>query len=224
MGASMQSTLPILAVLFDYGMVLSGPTRLLNAWARMRSLTGHDEPTLHRAYWEPRHDYDRGALTGREYWTQVAAAGENHTDLAFDQLIDHLIAADTDLWTQPNQPMIDWALALQTRRHPHWHPLQPRRRHDRRRPLPPPLARHGFYHRTFSYTPSAPPSPTSPSTPTPPPVSRPHPQNILFIDDREDNIAAAQSAGMQTLRYTTHNAFEQEMHSPATSTHSCTHT
>ncbi|RXH56032.1 HAD family hydrolase [Granulicella sibirica] len=206
----MESILPIQAVLFDYGMVLSGPADP-SAWARMRSLTGHDETTLHHAYWEPRHDYDRGALTGREYWTQVAAAGENHTDLAFDQLIDHLIAADTDLWTQPNQPMIDWALSLQKAgirtgilsnlgdamtegvlsRHP-W--------------------LNGFYHRTFSYTlGTAKPdlaiyahAATGLETP---------PENILFIDDREDNIAAAQAAGMQTLRYTTHTAFEQEMHS-----------
>jgi putative hydrolase of the HAD superfamily len=36
-------------------------------------------------------------------------------------------------------------------------------------------------------------------------------QHILFIDDREDNLAAAAETGMQTIRYTTHEAFEQEM-------------
>jgi putative hydrolase of the HAD superfamily len=35
--------------------------------------------------------------------------------------------------------------------------------------------------------------------------------NILFIDDREDNIAAAAALGFQTIHYTNHPAFEQEM-------------
>jgi putative hydrolase of the HAD superfamily len=38
------------------------------------------------------------------------------------------------------------------------------------------------------------------------------PENILFLDDRPENIEAALAAGMQAIRYTTHRAFEQEMH------------
>ncbi len=38
------------------------------------------------------------------------------------------------------------------------------------------------------------------------------PAHILFIDDREENIAAAHSAGMQAIHYTSHAAFEAEMH------------
>jgi putative hydrolase of the HAD superfamily len=37
------------------------------------------------------------------------------------------------------------------------------------------------------------------------------PAKILFIDDREDNIAAAKEVGMQAVRYTTHAEFEHEM-------------
>ncbi|HEY4211650.1 MAG TPA: hypothetical protein VGM84_09240, partial [Steroidobacteraceae bacterium] len=37
------------------------------------------------------------------------------------------------------------------------------------------------------------------------------PDHILFIDDREDNIAAAAALGFQTIHYTTHAAFEHEM-------------
>ena len=38
------------------------------------------------------------------------------------------------------------------------------------------------------------------------------PANILFIDDREENIAAASALEFQTLHYTNHAAFEHEMH------------
>src|SRR5258705_260581 len=38
------------------------------------------------------------------------------------------------------------------------------------------------------------------------------PANILFIDDRPENIEAALAVGMQAIHYTTHAAFEQDMH------------
>ena len=60
------------AVLFDYGQVLSGPPDPA-AWAVLRAVSGLDEERLHAAYWKFRHDYDRGALTGRSYWDAVAA-------------------------------------------------------------------------------------------------------------------------------------------------------
>jgi putative hydrolase of the HAD superfamily len=62
----------IQAVLFDYGMVLSGPPDPV-AWAQMRSITGLREADLQRGYWAPRHEYDRGTFTGPSYWHEVAA-------------------------------------------------------------------------------------------------------------------------------------------------------
>jgi putative hydrolase of the HAD superfamily len=38
------------------------------------------------------------------------------------------------------------------------------------------------------------------------------PANILFIDDKAENIAAALGVAMRAIRYTTHQAFRQEMH------------
>jgi putative hydrolase of the HAD superfamily len=38
------------------------------------------------------------------------------------------------------------------------------------------------------------------------------PANILFLDDRPENIEAAIAVGMQAIQYTTHQAFKQEMH------------
>jgi putative hydrolase of the HAD superfamily len=37
------------------------------------------------------------------------------------------------------------------------------------------------------------------------------PANILFIDDRADNIAAAIATGMQAIQYTDHSTFLREM-------------
>src|SRR4051794_26030245 len=96
-------------VLFDYGMVLSGPPDP-KAWAAIRSITSLEEEPLHSAYWALRHDYDRGALTGKAYWQGVGRlAGVPISDSQIGKLID----ADVEMWTAPNQPMIDWASRLQ---------------------------------------------------------------------------------------------------------------
>jgi putative hydrolase of the HAD superfamily len=193
-------------VLFDFGQVLSLPPNA-SAWARIRAITGLDEAPLHTAYWAARHDYDRAALTGRAYWHAVAA----HAGTAFDDAqIAALFIADVDLWTDLNQPMVQWAARLQ---------------HAGIRTgilsnigdaiAEGILARlpwlSAFDHCTWSHALF---------------IAKPDPEiflqtaavlnaptaNILFIDDREDNIAAASAVGMQTIHYTTHPAFEREMH------------
>jgi putative hydrolase of the HAD superfamily len=193
------------AVLFDYGMVLSAPP-LASAWARMLSITGLDETRFHPAYWAPRHAYDRGTHTGEEYWQVVGA----HAGIALDPAqTAALIAADNDLWTQLNQPMLDWAQQLQ--------------RAGVRTGI---LSNVGdamaagilarfdwiaaFHHCTWSYTLKLAKPEVAIYLHAAQGLETP-PQNILFLDDREENIAGAALAGMQTLRYTTHEAFEQEM-------------
>ena len=90
-------------------MVLSAPPDPA-AWARIRAVTGLDEDILHREYWAHRHAYDRGDLTGDVYWSK-AATGAGIT-LTPSQITE-LIAADTDLWSQLNAPMLEWAQRLQ---------------------------------------------------------------------------------------------------------------
>ncbi|HEX2919190.1 MAG TPA: HAD family phosphatase, partial [Edaphobacter sp.] len=97
------------AVLFDYGMVLSASPDPA-AWQKMREITGFDEQTLHRGYWAPRHEYDRGDLTGLAYWEQVASAGRTTFT---PQQVQQLIDADVALWTRLNAPMVEWAQQLQ---------------------------------------------------------------------------------------------------------------
>lgn len=193
------------AVLFDYGLVLSGPPDPA-AWNRLKRLLNAGETMFHDAYWSHRDAYDRGSLTAEAYWRQVAAdLGRTLDEATIHQLID----ADTDVWTQPNQPMIDWAATLQ---HAGMKTgILSNIGDAMEREV---LARcpwlADFTHYTFSHRLK---------------MAKPEPAiyrhaaeglqvaaaNILFIDDREENIAAACAAGMQAVRYTTHDAFLRAM-------------
>ena len=74
-------------------------------------LRGFPREDFSAAYWAPRRGYDRGTHTGEAYWLEVG----KHAGLALaDTQVAALVEADTALWTQPNQPMIDWAQRLQT--------------------------------------------------------------------------------------------------------------
>ena len=198
---------PVKAVLFDYGMVLSGPPDPA-AWARMRKISGLNEEQFHRGYWTHRHAYDRGDLTAESFWNQ--AASPTHAILAPDQLTA-LIAADVDYWSTINPSMLAWARSLQ-------HSGIPTGILSN---MPGPMetglrARHrwidDFAHHTWSHALNlAKPEPAIfhhavEGLQTPP-------ANILFLDDKAENVAAALAVGMQPIQYTTHRAFEQEMHS-----------
>ena len=195
---------PVKAVLFDYGLVLTGPAHP-PAWDQMKALLQTTEAPLHAAYWRFRLDYDSGALGGEAYWQHVAADLNQPSETSLQALIE----ADTDLWTQPNQPMIDWAASLQqagiftgilsnlgdameagVRERCPW--------------------LHAFNHLTFSHR---------LRTTKPDPSIYAHavqglgvdPGEILFIDDREDNIVGARAAGMQAIRYLDHQSFLAEI-------------
>jgi putative hydrolase of the HAD superfamily len=194
------------AVLFDYGMVLSAPPDPA-AWARIRNITGLTEEILDREYWAHRRAYDRGDLTAKAYWHK-AAAGAGIV-LTPDQLTE-LIAADTDLWSQLNSPMLEWAQRLQ----------RAGIRTGILSNMPGAVeaglrARHpwieSFDHHTWSHTLNLlKPEPAiylhaAAGLHTPP-------ANVLFIDDRAENTEAAIAIGMQAILYTTHAVFEHEMH------------
>ncbi len=195
------------AVLFDYGMVLSGPPDPA-AWARMRTITGLSEESLDRAYWAYRHPYDRGDLNAASFWKSVASSVG--IDLTSVQLTE-LIAADTDLWSQLNPPMLEWAQRLQRAgirtgilsNMPEDIETGLRARH---------LWIEAFDHHTWSHAINlAKPEPAiyrhaAESLHTPP-------ANILFIDDKPENIDAAIASGMQAIQYLDYAAFEREMHS-----------
>ncbi|WP_213806746.1 HAD family phosphatase [Granulicella sp. dw_53] len=200
--------IPVKAVLFDYGMVLSGPIDP-TAWAQMRSITGLSEELLHRGYWAHRHPYDRGDLTGLAYWRNVAT--DAGILLTPDQ-IEALIAADVDLWGQLNLPMLEWAQSLQRAGFPTG--ILSNIGDAMSAGL---LARFDwlahFNHRVWSHTLNLAKPEAAIYRHAAEGLNTP-PANILFIDDRLDNIEAAIAAGMQAIQYhLDHARFEQEMES-----------
>jgi putative hydrolase of the HAD superfamily len=199
------NAIPIDAVLFDYGQVLSGPPDPA-AWVRMRAVTGLSEDALHSSYWAFRHDYDRGALTGRAYWHEVAG----HAGAAFDvEQVATLMDTDVDLWTQLNLPMVQWAARLQGAgvRTGILSNIGDAIAEGIRSRLPW-LA--GFDHCTWSHALGMAKPEAAIYIATAEALNTP-PARILFLDDREENVAAAEAVGMHAIHYTHHSEFERTM-------------
>jgi len=103
--------LALRAVVFDYGMVLSGAPNPA-AHAELVRITGLPVADFETLYWRDRHAYDEGKLTGLEFWQKLnrdVALG-----LASEQ-IDELNHWDGVLWTTQNDAMIAWVERLKAR-------------------------------------------------------------------------------------------------------------
>lgn len=106
-----ESNLALRAVVFDYGMVLTGPP---DAEARdaMLRITGLTADRLDKLYWADRRAYDEGTLSGLEFWQKLARdAGLILSPSALDELNDW----DARMWTRINPTMVAWQQQLQQR-------------------------------------------------------------------------------------------------------------
>ena len=192
----------IQAILFDFGKVLTLSPNA-GAWSRLRELTGLSEEALQEGYWAYRDDYDAGLLTGDAYWTKVA--GRPLTGDASSGLKE----TDVALWTEMNQPMLDWVDALH----------QAGFRTGILSNMPDAMAEgicaqfdwiENFDHAVWSHALK---------------LRKPQPAiyqaaidglgvppgQILFIDDKMENTEAAVLAGMQAIVYLDHASFVREM-------------
>lgn len=99
------------AVVFDYGMVLTGSPDP-KAQAELRRITGLSADSLDRIYWPHRRDYDQGLLTGLEFWQKfVGEAGLNLSQSA----VEELNLWDARMWTTQNAAMLTWQQQLHRR-------------------------------------------------------------------------------------------------------------
>lgn len=172
----------------------------------METLLDAPSGLFHDAYWKFRDAYDRGALNAPEYWGAVAAMLQRNLDQG---TLSDLLRADIEHWTQPNVPMISWAQKLQ----------QVGIRTGILSNIGDAmesgiLARFqwmaAFNHCTFSHRLK---------------IAKPDlaiyryaaqglqtsAKEILFIDDRDENIQAARAVGMLALQYSSHMKFVADL-------------
>jgi putative hydrolase of the HAD superfamily len=96
------------AVVFDYGNVLCLEQTLEDMKA-MALVCGIPYERLSELYWQLRPPYDRGDIDGPAYWRAVA--GEQELGLSRDQIAT-LIKLDSESITRPNQGALQWAKLL----------------------------------------------------------------------------------------------------------------
>lgn len=181
------------AVIFDYGNVLS-VLQHASDLEGMAAICAMPVDRFHELYWKFRLAYDRGELDGTSYWNSVMR--EENRMLKTEQ-ISELILVDTESWMHLNERTIEWAERL------YWAGIHLALLSN----MPPDLARH--MERNCGWTSYFNPRIFSCDIG----VAKPDPaayksclaslkipaERILFLDDREENIAAAAKLGIHSL-------------------------
>ena len=185
------------AVVFDYGMVLSGPQDPA-AHAEMIRLTGLPVKRFEELYWVDRHTYDEGKLTGLEYWRKLARDGGLNLS---EPKIAELSRIDAITWSTVNERMVAWQTQLKQRGL-----LTGILSNMGDSVLEVLLEKHAwianFDVHVWSY---------QLLMAKPDPAIYHHtlaklgtePQETLFIDDKSENIAAAQALGIHAIQFST---------------------
>ncbi len=96
------------AVIFDFGMVLSGPPDA-EAHSAMLRITGLPRDRFESLYWAERHAYDQGTLSGLSFWQKFARDSGLDLDSA---AIEELNRWDARHWTTQDHVMVDWQRRL----------------------------------------------------------------------------------------------------------------
>jgi len=197
--------LSLRAVVFDYGMVLSGPP-YPQSYEELKRITGLSHEALDQLYWIDRLAYDRGDLTGLNFWKKLASdASLNLSDAQIAEL-NHW---DAHMWTTINPKMLAWHKQLKK------HGLQTgilsnmgdsvfeniqrsfdwvsdfdvliwSYQHRMIKPQP------EIYHLVLERLGTA-------------------PEETLFLDDKLENIEAAQKLGMRGLQFSTVEKLREDL-------------
>ncbi|MEU2394965.1 HAD family phosphatase [Streptomyces sp. NPDC007369] len=188
------------AVLFDmFGVIarLQSP----QSRAALQAVAGGDPDRFWQAYWSQRAPYDRGDVTGPAYWQGVCAALGIRAD---ERLTGDLIAADLDSWSEVDDRAVallaelaDRGVVLGLLSNI---PEELAARYEATQPWLDRFAVRGLSCRIGS----AKPEPAAyewclRELGLPP-------EEVLFVDDREDNVRAARELGLRGHLFTTPNA------------------
>lgn len=185
------------AVVFDYGMVLTGPPDP-EAHAALLRLSGLTAERLDSLYWVDRPAYDTGELTGLAFWRKLVHDG----GLALsEETIHELNRQDARMWTTENPTMLAWQQQLKA------HGLRTAILSNMGDSVLESVERnfawiHGFDVLVWSFqTGLAKPDPA---------IYRillerlgSKPEEVLFLDDKLENVEAARRLGMHSLVFTT---------------------
>jgi len=189
--------LALRAVIFDYGMVLTGQPDT-EAHDAMVRITGLPLERFEALYWADRHAYDEGRLTGIAFWQKIVS--DANLNLS-QSTIEELNQWDARMWTTQNPDMLAWQMQLKQRglltailsnmgdsvlanieRNFDWLPrfdvLVWSFQHHLAKPDP------AIYRLTLARL----------------AVS---PEEALFIDDKQPNVDAARALGMSALQFST---------------------
>lgn len=116
----MNEKIPIRAVVFDYGKVLARPPLISDVQA-MAGIFGVTVQCFEELYWRTRLAYDRGDLDVVSYWTNVSAEagrlssatnGTRASVALAPATIEQLIEIDTRSWSRPDGATVQWAAQL----------------------------------------------------------------------------------------------------------------
>jgi putative hydrolase of the HAD superfamily len=99
---------PLRAVIFDYGMVLTG-TPNQEAHDAMVRITGLSAERFESLYWADRHAYDEGKLSGITFWQKLLHDAQ--LDLG-NGTVEELNRLDARMWTTQNPAMVSWQRRL----------------------------------------------------------------------------------------------------------------
>jgi putative hydrolase of the HAD superfamily len=192
------------AVIFDYGNVLSQPQPIADTQA-MSDILDLPLARFTELYWRFRVPYDAGTLTPADYWNTVA---ETASRLLTADQASALIELDSRSWSHPAPGMPQWASRLRAAG----------LRTAILSNMPVPVRDYvlrcswlpDFDARVFSCEAGV----CKPA----PEIYRDclsklgaQPSDVLFLDDRESNVRAAEALGLHAVLFTNPPAAAQEI-------------
>jgi putative hydrolase of the HAD superfamily len=193
------------AVVFDYGIVLTGAPDP-EAWANLLRITGMPQERFEPLYWADRRAYDEGHLSGVGFWQRFLLSAGMPANWA---MAEELNRWDVRLWTMENPAMVAWQLQIKERG------LKTAILSNMGDSVLESVEREfDWIHRFDVLVWSCQFGVVKPD----PAIFRhtldelgSRPEEMLFIDDRRENVEAARALGIQAIQYSTVERLREEL-------------